>query len=130
MVGAYIMTVYFNNYVYSIIIPREVLEAVGKPENITIYWKADERRILFRGVDKPCKNSYDVPPTLYTNYDALVFPPLKHIKDTKKALGWDDDMYAVECRVVRNRDKDKDNEKMILCDLNTAQKSEDFNGTL
>lgn len=119
-----IMTVYFNHFAYSMMIPREVLEAVGKPVNIEVYWKGDERRILFRGLEKPSENSFDVPPHFYSNCTALVFPEFEMVTETKTALGWDDDVYAVECRIV----KDKNNELLILCDLNTAQKSECISG--
>ena len=119
-----IMTVYFNHSAYSMIIPREVLVAVGKPSNIEVYWRAEDRRILFRGLDEPTENSYDIPSLLYTEAAALVFPPFQPVTETKAALGWGDEVYAVECRIV----KDKSGETHILCDLNTAQESDYVKG--
>lgn len=46
------------------------------------------------------------------------------VNDAKSALGWDDCVYAVECRMVR----DKDDSHYVLCDLKTAKPSEMIKG--
>lgn len=118
-----IMTVYFNNPLFSIMIPRTVLEAIGSPNAIDIRWKSGDNRLLF------CRNNesgfFDVPAELYNIGTHLVFPAASAIVDEiKDRLGWDEYTYAVECRLV----KDADESQFILCDLGTAQEAEPEGG--
>ena len=128
-----IMTVYFNHPHYSILIPREVLESMGQPDFIKLLWNKEQHRVLFQGhtaSDAPIpqadlENWFDVPRHLYeSNCTALVFPASELMDETQQALSWDDYVYSVECRNV----KDKDDTTYVLCDLNTAAASDSIHG--
>ena len=119
-----IMTVYFNHYAYSIIIPQNVLIAMGKPHEIEFLWNKSAKRILIHGIEEHHDSSFDVPRLAYEDCSALTFYETGMINDAKAALGWDDCVYAVECRMVR----DKDENKYVLCDLKTAKPSEMIQG--
>lgn len=120
-----VMTIYFNNPLFSIMIPRPVLEAIGKPSAIDIRSKSGDNRLLF------CSNNtsgtIDVPEELYSNASYLVFPPSSDlVNEIRYRLGWDEYTYAVECRLV----KDADGSVFILCDLSTAQEAEPEEGSV
>ena len=128
------MTVYFNHPHYSIILPREVLESIGSPDYVKMLWNQDQHRILFRG-HLPSEPSiptaeletdwYDVPEHLYTSScTALVFPQTVMVDAAAEALSWDDYVYAVECRGV----KDEDENVFVLCDMKTAVASDSIHG--
>lgn len=119
-----IMTVYLNHRLFSMIIPRNVLESLGKPVYIQLRWNKDEKRLLLHGVDSTAESAIDVPPHLSDSCSALALPPLQIIDQVKKDLYWDDDAYAVECRLVR----DSEGHQYILCDLYKAQPSECIDG--
>ena len=122
-----VMTVYVNHEFYSAIVTKQVLEALGKPAYLKLYWKADERRMLFCAADASEDNAFDVPSHLYDEGSictALVFPSAPAFQKVKEELGWDNDLYAVECRLVR----DKQGRELILCDLNTARPSDKLVG--
>lgn len=119
-----IMTVYFNHPSFSIIIPREVLVALGKPAYIQMMWNLNEKRLLLHVIDSDAEQAFDIPPHLYDSCTALAFPRAAIFSELKEGLGWDTELYAAECRIVY----DKTNELFILCDLNTAQKSEKIVG--
>ena len=119
-----VMTIYVNHRHFSMIIPRNVLEALGKPAFIQFRWNKEEKRLLFHDVDGNAENAIDIPPHLYESCTALVFPPFQIIDEVKADLHWGDDAYAVECRLV----SDPDNIEYILCDLNKAQPSECITG--
>ena len=118
------MSIYVNHWAYSMIIPRNVLEALGKPAYIEFRWNKEEKRLLFRGVDANADMAIDVPPHLYDSCTGLVFPPFAIITEVKEALGWDDGAYAIECRLV----SDSEGNPYILCDLNKAQPSDYIDG--
>ena len=115
-----IMTIYVNHPHFSLMLPRDVLIALGKPEYIQMRWKVSEKRLLFHAVNADAEEPYDVPAPLYDDATALVFPKSEFIDNVRKELGWDDDVYAVECRMV----EDVTGEQYILCDLKTAQPSD------
>lgn len=119
-----IMTVYFNHDVYSIIIPQNVLIAMGKPHEIEFLWNKNAKRILIHGIEEHHNSSFDVPELAYRGCSALTFYETGMINDAKTVLNWDDCVYAVECRVVR----DKDYNQYVLCDLKTAKPSEMIKG--
>ena len=116
-----IMTIYFNHPFYSIMITKEVLEKLEKPSFIELRWNKKRRHLVFSSTDGEHRNAYDVPDLIYnTECSALVFPSTDLFDDTKLSLGWDDSVYAAECRLVN----DKNGENHILCDLNTAKPSQ------
>ena len=120
-----IMTIYFNNPLFSIMIPRAVLEAIGKPSAIDIRSKSGDNRLLF------CSNNssgtIDIPEEVYSDTSYLVFPPSSDLVDEiRYRLGWDEYTYAVECRLV----KDADSSVFLLCDLSTAQEAEPEEGAV
>ena len=119
-----VMSIYVNHWAYSMIIPRNVLEALGKPAYLQFRWNKEEKRLLFHGVDADAKMAIDVPPHMYDSCTGLVFPPFEIISEVKEALCWDDDAYAVECRLV----SDPEGNPFILCDLNKAQPSDYIDG--
>ena len=119
-----VMSIYVNHWAYSMIIPRNVLEALGKPAYIQFRWNREEKRLLFHGVDADADMAIDIPSHMYDRCTGLVFPPFEIITEVKEALGWDDDSYAVECRLV----SDPDENRYILCDLNKAQPSDYIDG--
>ena len=115
-----IMAMYFNSTQYSVMIPSDVLIALGKPAYIQLLTNVKERRVLIRPVNSNIEHSFDVPDLLYDG-NVLAFPGPELIAGTKKALGWKDDcLYAAECRLVQ----DTDENTLILADLNTARPSE------
>ena len=115
-----IMSIYVNHPHFSFILPRNVLVALGQPAYIQIQWNTEEKRLLFQPVDADADQAFDVPDFLYSDATALVFPPMELLQNVKSELGWDNEAYAVECRLVRGIKDDH----MILCDLNTAVQSE------
>ena len=115
-----VMTIYVNHPHFSLMLPRDVLIALGKPEYIQMRWNVSEKRLLFHAVNADAEEPYDVPAPLYDDATALVFPKSEFIDNVRKELGWDDDVYAVECRMV----EDVTGEQYILCDLKTAQPSD------
>lgn len=122
-----ILTVYFNHPHYSIIIPREVLEELGRPNFIRMFYLKAEKRFAFAPVNEDNGNDYDVPKLLFdekANCEGLVFPSCPLVDDAKKELGWDDELYAVEARIVKSKDFDK----LLLCDMCTEQPSQKFKG--
>ena len=114
-----VMTVYVNHPHYCLIIPSMVLEALGRPEYIQLLTNANERRIAIRAAVSLDEQSFDVPKYTYEG-SSLVFPGPELIAGVKKELGWDDDVYAVDCFLV----KDKDSHIVVLADLNTSTPSE------
>lgn len=119
-----ILTVYFNHPHYSIIIPHDVLIALGKPHDIGFLWDKTDKRLLIKSVDEPDDTSFDVPSFLYENCSALVFPPAVMISDNKESLGWNDELYSTECQYVR----DKDENYYMLCNLKKAHPSDKISG--
>ena len=120
-----VMTIYFNNPLFSIMIPHVVLEAIGNPSFIDISWKEGDNRLLFRGSKDT--GTLDVPDELYDEGSYLVLPsPSPLIDEIGHRLGWDEYTYAVECRLV----KGEDDKVYILCDLGTAQEAEPEQGKL
>lgn len=72
------------------------------------------------------ENTFDVPELIYEeDCSALVFPTTFFFDDAKFSLGWDDSVYAAECRLV----KDREGIQHILCDLNTAKPFQGITGT-
>lgn len=124
-----IMSVYVNNEHYSILIPHEVLESLGSPSCIQVLRNIQERRIIIRPVTQGAEKAildgeaFDVPNLLYEGY-TLAFPGPELIDNVKTDLGWDDEPYVVECRLVRDRERNL----MVLADLNTAKPSEKLVG--
>lgn len=119
-----IRTVYLNHPHYSIMLPREVLVALGKPAFIQIRWNATKKRLLFLAVDADAEEAFDVPSYLYDDGTALAFPHSAFGDNVRKEMGWDDYVYAIECRIV----KDVNGQQCILCDLQTAQPSDSLVG--
>ena len=119
-----VLNVYFNHPHYSIIIPCEVLGALGKPHDIGFLWDNTDKRLLIKSVDEPDDTSFDVPSLLYENCSALVFPRSVMISDAKKTFGWGDEVYSMECQYVRDEDKNY----YILCDLRKAHPSDMVSG--
>lgn len=124
-----VMNVYVNHPYYSILIPCEVLSAVGSPACIQILRKEAERRIVIRPIwdkaDELIKegSAFDVPEGVYERR-VLVFPGGSMITQAKEDLNWDDELYCVKCRLV----KDNEDNVLILVDLNTAEPSERIKG--
>ena len=119
-----IMCVYFNHPFYSVIIPREVLQAIGSPHDIEFLWNNEKKQLLLHGVDIPYKDSFDVPPYTYTECTALVIPQTKLFDEAKTALGWDNNVYSVECKIVLDANKNK----YFLFDLKNGHHSEKISG--
>lgn len=120
-----IMTIYFNNPSFSIMIPSTVLEALGKPSFIDIRWKSGDNRLFFSGSKD--SGTFDVPAEMYDNTTYLVFPDSSLVVDEiGHRLGWDEFTYAVECRLV----KDTNDNLYVLCDLSTAQEAEPEAGSV
>ena len=114
-----IMTVYVNHPHLALIIPSDVLKALGKPKSIQVLTKADEKRIVIRAAAETDDSAFDVPSIIYDGHP-LVFPSCNElVAGAKKVLGGDEEIYAVECFLV----KDKKGNTGVLADLNTARPS-------
>jgi len=120
-----VMTILFNNPIYCIMIPRTVLEAIGKPHAIDIRWKPGDNRLLFCANDN--SGVFDVPEEVYASALYLAFPSSSVVVDEiKTRLGWDEYTYSVDCRLVR----DNDDNIFVLCDLSSAQEAEPEKGNV
>ena len=124
-----IMSVYVNHEHFSIMIPCDVLMAIGSPQCIQLLVNEKDRRILIRPILKDMEKAieageaYDVPQLVYDG-GVLVFPCESLIKNVKEELHWDDTPYRVKCRLV----KDHEEYIMALVDLNTAKSSDGIQG--
>lgn len=70
---------YVNHPHFSLMLPRDVLIALGKPEYIQMRWNVSEKRLLFHAVAADTEEPYDVPAPLYNDATALVFPKSEFI---------------------------------------------------
>ena len=122
------MTVYVNRF--SLMLPCDVLIALGKPEYIKLRWIISEKRLLFYAVEsdtaetdaaylveKYSENVYTIPSLLYDCDLPLVLPKSEFPDKLRRELRWNDDEYAIECRAV----VDNTGRRCILCDLKTAR---------
>lgn len=120
-----VMNVYVNHPCFSLLIPAEVLSAVGSPACIQILRKEEDRRIVLRPIWEGANEAinageaYDVPEAIYDGR-VLAFPGENLITHAKEDLKWDDELYCVKCRLV----KDYEGNVVILIDLNTAEPSD------
>ena len=112
-----IMTVCLNFAASSVIVPRKVLEFLGKPSSISMKPVLDERRLLICQADKDDTDSFSISENLYEKEESLVYPAMDLFIDLTRYRRWNASVYAVECRLVENRE----GIRLILCDLNTAQ---------
>lgn len=121
-----IMTVYFNHPFFSVMIPHEVLEKLGNPSFLELRWIKKDRRFFFCSTSENNPDAIDVPSRFYDNKsEFLAFPSTTLFDEAKRTLNWDDSVYAVECRLVR----DMEGIPNILCELDTAQPSEPLHGS-
>lgn len=119
-----IMTIYVNHRDYGLIIPCNVLEAIGMPKYIGFLHSEEKKRIIIRGLPSRIENAFTVPDITYEGHP-LVLPGGHQLTDkAKKDFGWDNDLYAVECFLARDPDKNI----IIFADLHTAQPSEPLSG--
>lgn len=96
-----------------------VLEALGKPESIQLLTDSDERRSEISIDVSLDEQTVDVPQSTYEGY-SLVLSGAEFITGVKEKLGWDGEVFAVECFLV----KDSDRKIVVLTDLTTAMTSE------
>lgn len=126
-----VMSVYVNHPLYSIQIPCEVLAALGKPSCIQILRNVEQKRILICSAGEDAEEAlrngeaFDVPDAVYWG-KILAFPGPELFGNLAADLGWDDEPYSVECRLVR----DRTGKQYILADLKTALPSERIQGVL
>lgn len=124
-----IMRVYVNHPRYSIIIPCEVLTALGRPDCIQLLRMQKEKRILIRPIWEGAHeailsgDAFEVPEPVYDGR-VLAFPGENLIENAREDLGWDDEVYCVDCRAVT----DHEDNLMALVDLNTASPSDRIPG--
>lgn len=122
-----IMRVYVNHPGYSMLIPCEVLSALGNPRYIQVRQKKDEHRILILPVPNDADKSseyqekIDVPQSVYEGR-FLGLPGRDYINYVAEGLNWNDNPYIVDSRLV----KDDNGTIGILVDLETAEPSENF----
>jgi transcriptional regulator with XRE-family HTH domain len=122
-----VMRVYVNDSYYSMLIPCEVLTALGSPKCIQLRHKKAEHRIvilpIWDNIEETIRaeEGLDVPKSVY-NERVLGIPGKDFINFVAEGLNWNDKVYKVECRLV----KDSNENVMILIDLKTAEPSEDF----
>jgi len=122
-----IMHVFVNHPKYSMLIPDEVLSALGKPDYIQVRQKTDEHRILILPVSGDIEKSreyqekIDVPRSVYKG-QFLGIPGKDYINYVAEGLNWNDQPYVVESRKVT----DDKGAIGILVDLETAESSENF----
>ncbi len=96
-----------------------VLEALGKAKYIQLLTNAGEWRIVIRAAAYLEDQPFEDPPYTYEDC-SLVFSQPELIAGVKGEVSWDDDVYAVECFLVKDRDRNL----VVLADLNTAVPSE------
>lgn len=119
-----VMTVFFHSPIFSVMIPRHVLEAIGKPTALDTLWKKGDNRLLFQSNNDT--GFFDIPEEIYTEASYLAFPASPIVDKISERLNWDEYTYAVECRIVKNTDQ----KTFILCDLSTAQEADPEDGTV
>ena len=101
----------------------EVLEVLGSPAYIQLLWNHGEKRFLFHAVNANAEHPYDVPYLLYQRCTALVFPPFQMTERIQDELGWDDGTYAVECRLVSDKQKEKYERKIDFINSDNYNKA-------
>lgn len=113
-----IMTVFINYEDYSLLIPYDVLNKLGEPEYVQMSWNMESRRIVLRSASADEESVIDVPKQQYEK--ALFSLPTLIGENPIDAMNWHDTPYAVESRLVR----DRDNVVYLMIDLNTAKKAD------
>jgi len=122
-----IMRVYVNDSYYSMLIPCEVLTALGSPRCIQFRHKKAEHRIvilpIWDNIDEKIQTeeALDVPKAVYKG-QVLGIPGKDFINFVAEGLNWENKLYKAECRLV----KDSNESVMVLIDLKAAELSENF----
>lgn len=122
-----VMRVYANDSFYSLLIPCDVLQALGSPRCIQLRHDQKTHRIaifpIWENIEETiqAEEGLDVPKTVYKD-QVLGIPGRKYIDYVADGLNWNDRLYSVECRLV----KDTDGKVVVLIDLKTAKQADHF----
>ena len=117
------MTVYLNHPIHALLIPWDVLEAMGRPHFIQFLYHPEKRRIAVRAATADAEEAIDVPEAVYEGY-TLVIVGEKFSADLRKAMDWSNELYAAEARLVR----DTDNNIAFVVDTSKAIETDRIRG--
>ncbi len=117
------MTVYLNHPIHALIIPWDVLDAIGKPQYIQFLYHPEKNRIAVRAATAEAEEAIDVPDAVYEG-SMLVIVGERFSEDLRKDMGWTDALYAAEARLVR----DSDNRIAFVVDTCKATETERIHG--
>ena len=117
-----IKTVFVNFEDYSLLIPYEILELLGKPRYIQMSWHMEKRSIVIRSAKADEEGALDVPEEKFGK-SLLALPDLVDKHNPIDAMGWGDTPHAVEARLV----KDSNGTLYILIDLLAAKPADTKN---
>ena len=97
-----IKTVFVNYEEYSLLIPYDVLNILGKPKYIQMSWHLKQRRIVIRAAEANEEGALDVPEEKYED-SVFALPDLTEKSNPIAAMEWGDIPHSVEARLVRDR---------------------------
>ena len=115
--------VYLNHDDYGILIPCDVLIAMGSPDFIQFMIHEQQHSIAIRAVNKDADKAIDVPEAVYEGH-VLALPMAELTATLRKDMGWDDEIYAADARLV----KDPEGRLAIIADAYHAEPSQRIDG--
>ena len=122
------ISVYFNQpFRSSMLISRKVLELLNKPNHVQIRWDRAKKRLYFTGTETTGMFSFDVPSKTYDEENiGLMFRHFRPISKAITDLGWSKRTYVAQCCNILATDQNYHH--YVMCDLNTARKSDNWEG--
>jgi len=117
------MTVYLNHPVHALIIPWDVLDALGKPQYIQFLYHPEKKRIAVRTATADAEEAIDVPDVVYEG-NMLVIVGEQFSADLRKDMGWTSGLYAADAKLVQ----DSENNVAFVVDASKAAETERITG--
>lgn len=111
------MKVYLNHDHYTVIIPSDVLEAMGCPGYFQFLYNKDNNKIILCPAEENDPEVMDIPDLVYGDECIFAIPDSPYAEQIRKKLKWGSDLYEASAVVVR----DKKGKLGILIDPSTAQ---------
>ena len=101
---------------YSLLVPYDILNILGEPKFVQMSWHMKQRRIVIRTADMNEEGALDVPEQKYEKA-LFALPRMVNQNNPIDAMGWGDTAYAVETRLVR----DKNDVIYLMIDLKSGK---------